>query len=337
MSKKLWIGFGILAAVIAGIILLTDYFAPTRTAQYAVSIIDPLEANNLHIPVAQEKGFFTKHGINATVTGTSAGKLAMDALNGRSVDYAVVVDMNIAQTLFEHDDLAILAELAEPIRAIKILGRRDRGVNKGSDLVGKKIGVLYGVNIHLFLLRYLEEEGISPDKVKLVNLRPPDAVAAFEKGDIDAIISWQPHIYRLMQSLQDKIVVLTDNDDAYWKYRMLLVTRKSRLDTHHDEAERVLRAVIEADDFIRQQPTSAYQILAQRINLDSTAILSFIDEIQFRVQLTQDLVRVLETDVAWLQSTFQQGRKPISSDMGKLIAPELQRLRPEAWRLTIQQ
>src|SRR4051794_3111223 len=53
---------------------------PTQLAK--VRIIDPLEANNLHVPLAVEMGFFKEEGLDPDVTYTSAGKLSMDALQG---------------------------------------------------------------------------------------------------------------------------------------------------------------------------------------------------------------------------------------------------------------
>lgn len=324
----------ILLALAAAIAIALYYYQPVGEKPiYTLRIIDPIEANNLHVPVADKMGFFRDQGISVAVSGTSAGKLAMDALNGNAVDYAVVVDMNVAQTLFEQDDIVILAELAEPITAIKLLGRRDKGIQRASDLVGKKIAVLFGVNIHLFLLRYLESEGIPVEKVQLVNLQPPVAVAAFEAGSVDAIITWQPHVYNLRQKLGEQAVILTEDDDAYWKYRILLVTRRSRWEQRRDEAQRVVRAIVAADDFIREQPDRAQEILANRLNLNVEAIRTFMGEIQFRVQVTKRLLEVLETDVGWLQDAFHNGRAPVTVDFRRLIADDLRTIRPTSWLL----
>jgi NitT/TauT family transport system substrate-binding protein len=341
MNKKVTIAI-IAAILLAGIVAyLTiatqgDIKEPIVQQQQPltkVRMMDPLEANNLHLRMAESQGLFRKHGIEASVSGTSAGKLAMDALNGGAVEYAVVVDMNIAQTLFESPDVIILAEVAEPIRAIKILGRTDKGVQQASDLRGKKIGVLFGVNVHLFLLRYLAENGIREDEVELTNLRPPDAVAAFENGDVDAIITWQPHVARLQRGLGEKVVILTDDDDAYWKYRMMLATKRSRWLKHRDEARAVLRAILDADDLIRREPERAKQVLAESLNLEAEMVDSFYDEIQFRVQISKELPGVLETDVQWLREKFHEGKPPLVTDMNQLIAPDLKELRPTSWHL----
>ncbi len=320
-----------IAGLLAAISIIA--FLPGRGGRNRIRIMDPVEANNLHVPLAERLGYFAAEGLSVDISGTSAGKLAMDALNARAVEYAVVVEMNIAHTLFNHDDIAILAEIAQPTRAIKLLGRRDRGVSGVDDLRGKKIGVLLGVNIHLFLVRFLEDRGIPLSSVELVNLRPPDAAAAFEAGDLDAVITWQPHVQRLQQRLGAKVVVLTDESERYWTYKMVLATRRSYLEDHGDEATRVLRAMLQADDAIRRDPERAKTVLAELLHTDRAAVNGFFGEIHFEVRITPRLLEMLRVEVDWLQSNLLKGRKPVTSDHRRLVSDLLRTLRPSAFQL----
>lgn len=301
----------------------------TRT----VRIMDPVEANNLHVPLAVQKGYFSEAGLDVQVSGTSAGKFAMDAVMAGAVDYAVVVEMNVAQRLFSDADIAILAEIAEPIRAIKVLGRTDHGVLRPADVAGKKIGVLFGVNIHLFITEFLKDHGISEDSVDLVNLRPPDAVAAFSNGDIDVVIAWQPHVWKLQQELGHKVTVLTDDASRFWTYKMVLVTKRSYLNTHREEARKILGAIVRADAFIDEHPDEAKLILAEHIHTPKDAVNQFFEEIQFKVQITPRLVEMIKTEVEWLEATLLRGKKPVTRDYRALIADELLKVKPKAWKL----
>lgn len=298
-----------------------------------IRVMDPVEANNLHVPLADQLGYFQSRGLNVEVSGTSAGKFAMDALNAGGVDYAVVVEMNVAQTLFQHDDIAILCEIAEPTRAIKVLGRRDRGIEGPEDIRGKKIGVLFGVNIHLFITRYLEDLGVSSDEVELVNLRPPDAVAAFRKGDVDVVITWQPHVHKLQDELGENVIVLTENASKYWTYKMILVTKRSYLERHRSEASEIVSALVQADEFIRDNRDEAIGILSKHINLNSDSVESFFDEIDFEVRITARLLEMIAVEVDWLSGTMLQGREPVTRDFHLLISDELRDVDPARFRL----
>lgn len=60
------------------------------------------------------------------------------------------------------------------------------------DLVGKKVAVPFVSTTHYSLLAALKHEGVDPKSVEILNLRPPEIAAAFERGDIDAAYVWDP-------------------------------------------------------------------------------------------------------------------------------------------------
>ncbi len=68
-----------------------------------------------------------------------------------------------------------------------------RGINKVSDLKGKKIAVAPMTPSHSFLIWLLEAGDISPKDVKLVQVPSAiDAADAFKSGTVDAAVVWSP-------------------------------------------------------------------------------------------------------------------------------------------------
>jgi NitT/TauT family transport system substrate-binding protein len=193
--------------------------------------------------------------------------------------------------------------------------------------------VLFGVNIHLFVLRYLEDHGIDPQQVELVNLKPQDAVVAFHRGDLDAVITWQPHVYRLQSELGDRVVVLTDDNEKYWTYKMILVAKKSYLENNGEEAIKILRALVRADDFIKSNTPKAQEILADILNLSVEEVKSFYDEIHFEVQISPRLLPMLRTEVDWLQDTLLNGKEPVTKDLRSVISNKLSTVKRSAFKI----
>lgn len=66
------------------------------------------------------------------------------------------------------------------------------GIQKPEDLIGKTIAVPFVSTTHYSLLSALKHWNIAEDKVKIINLRPPEISAAWERGDIDATYVWEP-------------------------------------------------------------------------------------------------------------------------------------------------
>ena len=61
------------------------------------------------------------------------------------------------------------------------------------DLKGKKVALNKGSNVHYLLVRALEEANLSIRDIKPVYIKPGDARTAFDRGDVDAWVIWDPY------------------------------------------------------------------------------------------------------------------------------------------------
>lgn len=104
--------------------------------------------------------------------------------------------------------------IAVQIGASEALVVRDKaGIAKPQDLVGKKVAVPFVSTTHYSLLAALKHWGIDPKSLQIVNLRPPEIAAAWERGDIDAAYVWDPALGKIKASGK----VLTDSAQvAQW-------------------------------------------------------------------------------------------------------------------------
>ncbi|OCC04574.1 taurine ABC transporter substrate-binding protein [Labrys sp. WJW] len=81
------------------------------------------------------------------------------------------------------------------------------------DLAGKKIGVPFVSTSHYSLLAALKHWNIEPKSVQILNLRPPELAAAFERGDIDGGYVWDPALGKLKEKGK---VLVSSADVAKW-------------------------------------------------------------------------------------------------------------------------
>ncbi|GAA0283925.1 taurine ABC transporter substrate-binding protein [Rhodovulum strictum] len=86
-----------------------------------------------------------------------------------------------------------------PIETIYIVGNiaeaealAVRGVDGPEGLKGKKIATPFVSTAHYSLLTALDHWGVAPSEVNLLNLRPQEIAAAWERGDIDGAYIWDP-------------------------------------------------------------------------------------------------------------------------------------------------
>lgn len=93
--------------------------------------------------------------------------------------------------------------VADNIHNAEALVARNGGNAKSlADLKGKKIGIPYVSTSHFHALVALQAAGVNPKEVKILNLRPPEILAAWERGDIDAAFVWDPVLAKIKQSGQ---------------------------------------------------------------------------------------------------------------------------------------
>ena len=106
--------------------------------------------------------------------------------------------------------LAAAASRGLPIQTFLITGvigesealvvRNGSGISKPTDLVGKKIAVPYVSTTHYSLLAALKHWQVDAGKVNIINLRPSEIAAAWQRGDIDGAYVWEPALGKVKAS-----------------------------------------------------------------------------------------------------------------------------------------
>lgn len=87
------------------------------------------------------------------------------------------------------------------------------GIKTPQDLIGKRIAVPFVSTTHYSLLSALKHWQIDENQVKIINLRPPEIAAAWQRGDIDATYVWEPALSKAKATGR----VLTDSKQvAEW-------------------------------------------------------------------------------------------------------------------------
>jgi len=119
--------------------------------------------------------------------------------------------------------LAAAASRQLPIETIFVVGligesealvaRDGAGIEKAADLAGKKVAVPFVSTTHYSLLAALKHDGVDPKAVEILNLRPPEIAAAWQRGDIDAAYVWDPALGQIKTSGK---VVLDSAKVAEW-------------------------------------------------------------------------------------------------------------------------
>lgn len=76
---------------------------------------------------------------------------------------------------------------------------KDGPVESVKDLKGKTVAAPFGATTHYHLLAALELAGVDPKDLRILDLQPPELLAAWIRGDIDAGFVWEPTLAKMLE------------------------------------------------------------------------------------------------------------------------------------------
>ncbi|NIL78614.1 MULTISPECIES: ABC transporter substrate-binding protein [Rhodococcus] len=136
---------------------------------------------------------WTKFDSGADInTAFIAGELDFGAIGSSPVARGLSAPLNIPY------QVAFVLDVAGDNEAL--VARNETGITNVADLRGKRIGTAFASTAHYSLLAALEQAGLSASDVNLVDLQPQASLAAWERGDVDAVYTWLPTLDELRKT-----------------------------------------------------------------------------------------------------------------------------------------
>ena len=166
----------------------------------------------LPLTLAERLGYFKEQGLNVTINDFAGGAQSLQSLVGGSVDVVAGAYEHTIRMQAKGQDIKAVIELGRfPGIVLGVKTEKATNVKSFADLKGMKIGVTApGSSTNFFAMYLMVKAGLKRDDAAFIRVGASlTAVAAMQKGEIDAISNLDPVITKLEQ---DKlIVVLADS------------------------------------------------------------------------------------------------------------------------------
>ncbi|MER5966080.1 glycine betaine ABC transporter substrate-binding protein [Streptomyces sp. NPDC002057] len=134
------------------------------------------------------------------------------------------------------------------------------------DLKGRKIAAPFGSTAHYSLLAALESAGLKASDVNLIDLQPQDALAAWQRGDIDAAYVWTPSLTELQKD--GKVLVTSRQIGAQGKPTADLgIVTNAFAERHPEAVDAWLSAEDQAVKLAKSDPAKAAASIGAELNL----------------------------------------------------------------------
>ncbi|QNG18657.1 ABC transporter substrate-binding protein [Rhodococcus triatomae] len=202
---------------------------------------------------------WTKFDSGADVnTAFVAGEVDFGAIGSSPVARGLSAPLNIPY------QVAFVLDVAGDNEAL--VARDGTGIETVADLRGRKVGTAFASTAHYSLLAALGQAGVGADEVQLIDLQPQASLAAWERGDIDAVYTWLPTLDQLRES--GTTLVSSRELATAGKPTLDLGVVATAFATEHPEAVDAWRRVqARALDTIANDPDAAASAVAAEIGI----------------------------------------------------------------------
>jgi len=140
-------------------------------------------------------------------------------------------------------------------------------IKAAADLRGKKIAVPFSSTSHYSLLSYLKLEGINQNELTVLDMVPPDMLAAWQRKDINGGFLWEPTLSKMQQ---DGGTILTSAEDlakrGYATFDVAVV-RSEFAQKYPDVLKQYVTMLDRAVQVYREQPQEAAKALASELGV----------------------------------------------------------------------
>jgi len=276
------------------------------------------------ILIADTRGYFADQGLDVSLKFYDTGLLAVNDMLAGKLDLSTAAPLVVVTKNRDENNpkLKIVTEVGKS-EDIRIIGRKDHGLMNPSDLAGKKVGVARGTEPEFYLSLFSVFHRVPFESITRVNLASDEQLSSLEKGDVDAIIIWEPIASKAAQMLGSNAVVWAGQGRLASGW-MLLAT-PDIISKRPEAIKRLLAGLLSAEKFISEHEGEAKNIVARRLNVQNLG--PDWDKNDYKIGLSRQFLSAMELRARWLGKDEPELRVPnllpsFDFDILKSTAPE---------------
>ncbi|MEK6924039.1 MAG: hypothetical protein AABW54_02270 [Candidatus Micrarchaeota archaeon] len=130
--------------------------------------------------------------------------------------------------------------------------------------------------------------------IAYADLSPQNMGAALEHGDVDAVFIWEPVASKLRSGMPGRVSVITPNESRW----VVIVYVSKQFSQDKQAQEKFMRALLKAEDFVKQRPKDAMLIVAKETALDEATLREVWPSFSFGLSEFKNRT-LLENEARW--------------------------------------
>jgi ABC-type nitrate/sulfonate/bicarbonate transport system substrate-binding protein len=288
-------------------------------------------AVNSLIYIAQDMGFFSANNLEVIINDSyPSGAAATAGMLESKADISTAAELALVRYAFAGKPVLTLGSI-DMFMHMKLISRKDLGIESISDFEGKKIGVPIKTAADFKLDRFLKLHGVDTSKITILDVQAPDAVDALINGAVEAVVTWQPNVMIIQDALGERAVTW-QVQSGQLMYGILMTTERW-IKKNPDLAKRLMKSLLEAEDYLIQNADQAKGIVQKSLGYDERYLETIWPEHQFTVRLDQSLILAMEDQARWMMENNMTEEKNVPDFLDYISTQGLESVKPVAVNL----
>lgn len=212
------------------------------------------------VEIAHNKGWFKEAGLNVVLIDTNPDYFASlaDVIEGKidvnGFSLFDLINFNIAGS-----DLVMVINADNSTGAEALVAKP--GIKSMKALIGKTIGVNKGSYMEYILSEAMDKAGVNKNDVILQDISIELSAEAFNEENIDAVITWEPHVSEIIDNAGGRKLFDTSEIPGISPNGQAFLRRF--IDQRPGDVQAYVNVWHKTTQFIKQNPAKAFGIIAQ--------------------------------------------------------------------------
>lgn len=198
-----------------------------------------------------------------------AGPALMEALNAGSIDFGRTGNSPVIFAQAADTPFTIVAAGKSKFEGSGILVPDESPIQSVADLKGKKVSFSKGSSSHYLIVKALEQAGLQYSDITPAFLSPGDARVAFEQGNIDAMVVWDPFVASTEINSNGKLLI---NGEGITTDRDFFVANEDFAKEQKEIANIIIEEVEKSSNWANENHSELIAMLAPILNIDEASI-----------------------------------------------------------------
>ncbi|HEU5287431.1 MAG TPA: aliphatic sulfonate ABC transporter substrate-binding protein [Candidatus Limnocylindria bacterium] len=217
-------------------------------------------------------------GVSIKWVYSAGSSNALNFLQGASVDFGSTAGSAALLSRANGNPIKVVYIYEQPEWTALVVAK-DSTAKSITDLKGKKIAAQKGTDPYFFLLRTLQQAGLTQADIQYVNLPHADGRTAVERGQVDAWSGLDPHMAASELQAGSRLIYRNKDFNTYG----FLNAREEFVKKYPQTTKKLIALYEKAKQWVIDNPDGAAKILADAAQLPlDVAKRELVDRMNFK-------------------------------------------------------